>query len=124
MFVTLESKHLMHFRLHGSSQRLWNSYRTGHASLKLASFCVTLHCTNYPKLLRLSLVGSQALWFSRLICNRVVAGKTTLLRQKSQQTNYSFIIAIKLEKAHIYQLMQLQQILRREIGLCCKKRLT
>jgi len=28
-------------------------------------FCETLHCTNYPRPLRLWLVGSQALWFSQ-----------------------------------------------------------
>ena len=40
-------------------------YRSGHVTIKLSSFCVTLHCTNYPRTLRFSLVESQALRFSQ-----------------------------------------------------------
>jgi len=35
-------------------------YGSGHVTIKLSSFCVTLHCTNYPRTLRFSLVESQA----------------------------------------------------------------
>jgi len=37
----------------------YKTYQTGHVTIKLTSFCVTLHCTNCPRPLRLSLVGSQ-----------------------------------------------------------------
>jgi len=37
--------------------------------------------------------------------NRLVVGKTILLRQKSRQTNYLFRIATKLAKAYRYQLL-------------------
>jgi len=51
-------------------------YKTRHIPLvtyqsKLTSSCVMLHCTNYPRPLRASLVGSQVLrlwrrwWFCR-----------------------------------------------------------
>jgi len=41
------------------------TYQTGHVTIKLTSFCLTLHCINCPKPLRLSLVGSQALRFAQ-----------------------------------------------------------
>jgi len=41
---------------------------TDWSRIKLTSFCITLHCTHYPRPLRLSLVGSQALRFSRNEC--------------------------------------------------------
>jgi len=46
-----------------------------------------------------------------LICYHLVVGKTTLLRQMSQQTNY-FRIATKIAKAYQYQLW-LQEIMIR-----------
>jgi len=39
----------------------YKTHHTDHVAIKLTSFCVTLHCTNYPRPLRLSLTGSQAL---------------------------------------------------------------
>ena len=39
----------------------YKTYQSGHVTLKLSSFCVTLRCTNYSRTLRLSLVGSPAL---------------------------------------------------------------
>jgi len=47
------------------SDKGYKIYRSGHATIKLSSFCVTLHCTNYPRTLRFSLVESQALRFSQ-----------------------------------------------------------
>jgi len=37
----------------------YKTYQTGHVTVKPTSFCVTLHCINCPKPLRLSLVASQ-----------------------------------------------------------------
>jgi len=71
VFVTLESKQLMHFRLQGSWHK---SIPSGHVPINPPSFCVTLHCTNYPRALRLSLIGSQAVRFSQRLwmCKYVV----------------------------------------------------
>jgi len=58
-------------------------------------FCETLHCTNYPRPLRLRLVGSQALRFSgRLQGNRSFDLKTWILALKF--TNFNFILAYQL----------------------------
>jgi len=40
--------------------------------------------------------------------NRSVVGKTTLLRQKSQQAHYYYRILTKFEKAYHYLLLQFQ----------------
>jgi len=63
------------------------------------SFCETMYCkTTFLALPRLSYI----------IVNRPVVGKTTLLRQKSQQTHYHYRIAINLAKAYQYLLLQFQ----------------
>jgi len=46
----------------------YKTYQTGHVTIKLTSFCVTLHCTHYPRQLRLSMFGSQALRFAHYEC--------------------------------------------------------
>jgi len=46
---------------------------------------------------------------SYIIFNRPAVGKTTLLRQKSQQTHYYHRIATKLAKAYKYRLLLLFQ---------------
>jgi len=45
---------------------------------------------------------------SYIMFNRPVVGKTTLLRQKSQQAHYYYIIATKLAKVYHYLLLQFQ----------------
>jgi len=58
----------MHFRLHDSKTKIINHTsdwsRISQANGVLC-FCATLHCINYPRPLRSSLVESQALRISR-----------------------------------------------------------
>jgi len=49
-----------------------------------------------------------------MMFNRPVVGKTTLLRQKSQQTHYYYRIATKLAKAYHHLLLQFQENIDKE----------
>jgi len=79
------------------------------------SICQTKQCkTIFRTLPRLSCT----------IINRPVAGKTTLLRQKSQQTHYYYRIATKLAVAYKYCCCSFNKISIKRKKLCCKKSLT
>ena len=43
------------------NNKSYKTHQTDHVEIKLTSFCVSLHCTNYPRPLRFSLTGNQAL---------------------------------------------------------------
>jgi len=45
----------------------YKTYRTSRATVKLTSFCVTLHCIKYPRPMILSLVRNRALQFSQIL---------------------------------------------------------
>ena len=45
--------------------KVMTRYRTGHVIIVLTCLCVTLHCTNYPRSLRLPPAGNQAFRFLR-----------------------------------------------------------
>jgi len=47
-------------------------------------------------------------YLSYILLNGPAVGKTALLRQKSQQTHYSYRVATKLAKAYQYLLLQFQ----------------
>jgi len=59
-----------------------------------------IHQTKYCKTMFLALPR-----IAYIIFNRAVVGKTTLLRQKSQQAHYCHKIATKPAKAYQYQLL-------------------
>jgi len=61
---------------------------------------LSIYQTNYCKTTFLALPR-----LSYTISNRPVVGKTTLLRQKSQQTHYYYRITTKLAKLYQYLLL-------------------
>jgi len=57
--------------------------------------------------MRPTIVAIPLTAYTYIIFNRPVTGKTTLLRQKLQQTHYYYRVATKLRKAYQYLLLKL-----------------